>query len=90
MEITSIAITKTENNKRQLADVSIVFDYSLLIGNIKLIDNGRKRFVEFSTTKRKHSENTSPDVVPLNPRIRKYIEDEIIAEYNRLEEVSGL
>lgn len=89
MTITSIAITKTENNKRQLADVSIVIDYSLLIGNIKLIDNGEKLFVEFSKSERKNSGSTSPDVVPLNPRVRQYIEREVIAEYFRLEEVNA-
>ena len=43
MEITSIAITKTENNKRQLADVSIVFDYSLLIRTIRYLSAIRSR-----------------------------------------------
>jgi DNA-binding cell septation regulator SpoVG len=88
MKITSIEITKTRNNRRQIADVSIVIDYSLKIANIKLIDNGKKIFVEFSKTQRVNSGNISPDVVPLNPKVRNYIEREIIAEYNRLEEVA--
>lgn len=85
MKITSIAITKTKNNKRQIADVSIVIDYSLLINNIRLINNGTKIFVEFSKTERKHSGSASSDVVPLNKKIRNYIERVVIAEYNRLE-----
>lgn len=89
MKITSIAITKTENNKRQLADVSIIIDYCLLIGNIRLIDNGRKRFVEFSKTIRRNSGNESSDVVPLNPKVREYIEMEVIREYDRLERSEG-
>ena len=42
MKITSITITETMNNRRQLADVSIVLDYGLMLANIKLIDNGAK------------------------------------------------
>ena len=81
MTITSIEIKKTENNARQLADVTIVFDYSLLITNIKLINNGKKIFVEFSRSQRKESGNTFPDVVPLNPKIRNYIEREVIKKW---------
>ena len=55
MEITSISITPTPNRKRQIADVSIVFERSLLINNIRLINNGKKVFVEFSTSKRRYS-----------------------------------
>ena len=87
MTITAIAITKTYNNKRQLADVSIEFDYSLRIENIKLIDNGKKLFVEFSKTERGKPRKSYPDVIPLNQRIRQYIELEVIREYYRLEEV---
>ena len=85
MKITSIAITKTEGNERQIADVSIVIDYCLLIGNIRLIDNGKKRFVEFSKTIRKQSGNESSDVIPLTTKARSYIEQEVIKEYDRLE-----
>lgn len=84
MKITSIAITKTNNNSRQLADVSIVIDYSLLINNIKLIYNGKKMFVAFSSTKRQHSNSTFPDVVPLNSKVRNYIEQEVIREYKKV------
>lgn len=84
MKITSINITKTQNNERQLVDVSIVIDYCLLIDNIKLIDNGKKMFVAFSSSKRKNSDSTFPDVVPLNPQVRNYIEGVVIAEYNKL------
>ncbi len=85
MKITSVEITKTEDNKRQIADVSIVIDYCLLIGNIRLIDNGKKRFVEFSKTIRRHTGNESSDVIPLTPKARSYIEQEVIKEYDRLE-----
>lgn len=83
MKITSITITKTINNKRQLADVTITIDYSLLINNIKLLHNDKKMFVEFSSTKREYSNIISPDVVPLNANVRAYIEREIITEYQR-------
>lgn len=86
MEITSISIKKTHNNKRQLADVSIIFDSNLLITNIKLIDNGKRRFVEFSSSMRKNY--NYPDVVPLNPEMRQYIEREVLAQYRRMEEAS--
>lgn len=83
MKITLIKITKTQDNERQLADVSIVIDYSLLIDNIKLLNNGKRIFVAFSSSKRKYSDNTYPDVIPLNSKVRNYIEQEIIAEYQK-------
>ena len=85
MQITDVRITRTKNNRRQLADVSIVFDGCLLIKNIKLIDNGKKRFVEFSHSRRVHSGCTSSDIIPLNSEIRNHIEDEIIARYDSVE-----
>lgn len=85
--ITSVMITKTKNSKRQVADVEIIIDHSLLISNIKLINNGSKLFVDFSHTARKNSNIRSPDVVPLNSDVRQYIEREIISEYYRTEEV---
>ena len=89
MKITSIKITKTQSHDQQLADDAIVIDYSLLIDNIKLLDNGKKMFVAFSSSKRKNSDDTFPDVVPLNSKVRNYIEQEIIAEYQKQnEEVS--
>ncbi|MDD6489215.1 MAG: septation protein SpoVG family protein [Clostridia bacterium] len=90
MKITSVEITKTENNRRQLADVTIIIDGCLLIKNIKLINNGRKIFVEFSRSQRRCSDYTSPDVVPLNSDVRQYIEKEVISEYRRSEAVNRL
>ena len=81
MKITSITITETMNNRRQLADVSIVIDYGLMLANIKLIDNGAKLFVDFPKSQRRESGYVSPDVIPLTKRIRGYIEREIIREY---------
>lgn len=89
MKITSVEIIRTENNRRQLADVTIIIDGCLLIKNIKLINNGRKTFVEFSKSQRRYSDYTSPDVVPLNSDVRRYIEREVITEYHRLEVVNG-
>ena len=83
MKITSITITETMNNRRQLADVSIVIDYGLMLSNIKLIDNGAKLFVDFPKSQRRESGFASPDVIPLTKRMRGYIEREIIREYFR-------
>ena len=71
MKITSITITETMNNRRQLADVSIVLDYGL----------GEKLFVDFPKSQRRESGVVSPDVIPLTKRVRGYIEREIIREY---------
>ena len=81
MKITSITITETMNNRRQIADVSIVLDYGLMLANIKLIDNGEKLFVDFPKSQRRESGVVSPDVIPLTKRVRGYIEREIIREY---------
>ena len=82
MRITSIEITLTNENQRKLADVSIIIDNALRINNIKLIDNGKKRFVEFSDST--NSGSRFPDVVPINQKVRTYIENEIINEYEKL------
>ena len=81
MQITDVRITRTKNNRRQLADVSIVLDYGLMLANIKLIDNGAKLFVDFPKSQRRESGVVSPDVIPLTKRVRGYIEREIIREY---------
>lgn len=81
MTITAVEITITENNKRQLADVAIVIDYSIKITNIKLIDNGDKKFVQFPKSQRRESNFSYPDVIPLTKKIRSYIEEEVIKEY---------
>ena len=81
MKITSITITETMNNRRQLADVSIVLDYGLMLAIIKLIDNGEKLFVDFPKSQRRESGVVSPDVIPLTKRVRGYSEREIIREY---------
>ena len=81
MIITAIEMKRTINNKRQIADVAIILDHSLKINNIKLIDNGRKLFVEFSESTRRESGVTYPDVIPLTKKMRSYIEREIIRKY---------
>ena len=81
MKITSITITETMNNRRQLADVSIVLDYGLMLANIKLIDNGAKLFVDFPKSQRRES-----GIV----RMRSYIEREIIREYFRKKGGEGI
>ena len=83
MKITSITITETMNNRRQLADVSIVIDYGLMLANIKLIDNGAKLFVDFPKSQRRESGVVSPDVIPLTRGMRGYIQREVIREYFR-------
>lgn len=81
MKITSVKISRTFNNNRQIADVSIIIDRCLLINNIKLLSNDKRVFVEFSSTRRRNSNITFPDVVPLNSKTRMYIENKIISEY---------
>ena len=81
MFITAIEMERTKNNQRQIADVAIILDHSLKINNIKLIDNGKKLFVEFSQSTRRESGITYPDVIPLTKKMRGYIEREIIREY---------
>lgn len=86
MHITSIKIEKTQENARQLADVSIVIDDELLIKNIKLINNGKRIFVAFPQSKKKPLGETEPDIIPLYPYVRDYIEEQIISEYIEMSE----
>ena len=89
MHITSIKMEKTEDNARQLADVSIVIDDELLIKNIKLINNGKRLFVAFPQSKKKPLGENEPDVIPLYPYVRDYIEEQIINEYLQRSEQWG-
>ena len=84
MEITKVKITRT-NSPRQLADVTITLDKCLLIKNIKLIDNGRRRFVEFSKSPRTNSNIDNSDVVPLNRQTRAYIEKTVLEQCDSYE-----
>ena len=84
MEITKVKITRT-NSPRPLADVTITLDKCLLIKNIKLIDNGRRRFVEFSKSPRTDPNIDNPDVVPLNRQTRAYIEKTVLEQYDSYE-----
>ena len=56
-----------------------------LTKNIKLIDNGRRRFVEFSKSPRTDPNIDNPDVVPLNRQTRAYIEKTVLEQYDSYE-----
>ena len=85
MVITDVIITPTKGTGRQLADVAIVMDNEIRINNIKLIDNGRRRFVEFSKSPRTDPNIDNPDVVPLNRQTRAYIEKTVLEQYDSYE-----
>ena len=81
MVITDVIVTLTKGTGRQLADVAIVIDNELRINNIKLIDNGTKKFAAFP---RSNSKSTSPDVFPITSAVRNYIETQIIEKYREV------
>lgn len=81
MIITDVIVTPTKGAGRQLADVAIVIDNELRINNIKLIDNGTKKFAAFP---RSNSKSTSPDVFPITSAVRDYIEMQIIEKYKEV------
>ena len=81
MVITDVTIMLTEGTGRQLADVAIVIDNELRINNIKLIDNGTKKFVAFP---RSNPKSTSSDIFPISSEVREYIESKIIEKYKEV------
>ena len=65
-------------------DVLIVYKSPESSEETGRIKNGKKVFVEFSTSKRRYSRKISDDVIPLNRTMRNYIETVVISEYNKI------
>jgi stage V sporulation protein G len=82
MEITEVKVFPIQEEKLK-AFVSIVFDQCFMINDIKIIQGRDGLFISMPSRKKKNGE--FKDVAhPLNNETRRMIEEQILAEYDRV------
>jgi stage V sporulation protein G len=82
MEITEVKVFPIQEEKLK-AFVSIVFDQSFMVNDIKIIQGRDGLFISMPSRKKKNGE--FKDVAhPLNNETRRMIEEKVLAEYDRV------
>ncbi len=80
MNITDIRIFPVDEPKLK-AFVSIIFDHSFIVSDIKVIEGTQGFFLSMPSKKRR--DGTFKDIAhPLNAETRKMLEEQVIAAYN--------
>jgi stage V sporulation protein G len=86
MEITEIKVFPTKDGGRLKAYATVVFDNCFIIRDLKVIEGHKGLFVSMPSRKRK--DGTFRDIVhPLNSETRSKIEEGIIQEFVRVNEL---
>jgi len=81
MEITEVKVFPIQEEKLK-AFVSIVFDHSFMVNDIKIIQGRDGLFISMPSRKKKNGE--FKDVAhPLNNETRRMIEEKVLSEYDR-------
>lgn len=81
MEITDIKIRKTFEEGPLRAILSVTFDDSLALHDVKIINADSRQFVVMPS--RKNADGTYKDIVhPINSVFRKKLEDKLLSAYN--------
>ncbi len=81
MEITDVKVIPVDDEKLK-AFVSIVFDQSFVVTDIKIIHGPKGLFVSMPSKKRK--DGTFKDIAhPLNNQMRQYLEERVLAVYRQ-------
>jgi stage V sporulation protein G len=81
MEITDVKVIPVDDEKLK-AFVSIVFDQSFVVTDIKIINGPKGLFVSMPSKKRK--DGTFKDIAhPLNNQMRQYLEEKVLAVYRQ-------
>jgi stage V sporulation protein G len=87
MEITEVKVFPIQEEKLK-AFVSIVFDQSFMVNDIKIIQGRDGLFISMPSRKKKNGE--FKDVAhPLNNETRRMIEEKVLEEYDRVLEDRG-
>jgi len=82
MEITEVKVFPIQEEKLK-AFVSIVFDQCFMVNDIKIIQGRDGLFISMPSRKKKNGE--FKDVAhPLNNETRRMIEEQVLAEYDRI------
>ena len=89
MDITDIRIRKINVDSKMKAIVSVTFDNSLVVHDIKVIEGGDKLFVAMPS--RKTPEGEYRDIAhPINNRMRDFVQSEIIKKYEEAKRIELL
>ncbi len=81
MEITDIKIRKTFEEGPLRAILSVTFDDSLALHDVKIINADSRQFVVMPS--RKNADGTYKDIVhPINSAFRKKLEEKLLAAFN--------
>jgi stage V sporulation protein G len=87
MDITEVKVFPIQEEKLK-AFVSIVFDQCFMVNDIKIIQGKDGLFISMPSRKKKNGE--FKDVAhPLNNETRRMIEDQVLAEYDRVLQERG-
>ena len=80
MEITDIRIRQIASDARMKAVVSVTFDNSFVVHDIKIIEGEEKLFIAMPS--RKTPDNEFKDIAhPINPEMRQLLSDMILEKY---------
>ncbi len=80
MTITDVKVRKVSQEGKMKAIVSVAFDDSFVVHDIKIIEGHEKLFVAMPS--RKASDGTYRDIVhPITSEMRENIQNEILAKY---------
>ena len=84
MEITEVKVYPAKDGGRLRAYATIVFDNAFIIRDLKIIEGNKGLFVSMPSRRRK--DGSFRDIVhPLNSEMRKNIEEDVVAEYNKIQ-----
>ena len=84
MQITELRIRKVEDEGKLRAYVTVTFDNCFVVHNVKIIEGKSGLFIAMPS--RKTATGGYRDIAhPINPDVRKMLEDAIITEYNKVE-----
>ena len=85
MQVTSVSVRKIEKEGSRMKGIaSIVLDDSFAVHDIRIIQGDKGLFIAMPS--RKTATGGYRDIAhPLNPDVRKMLEDAIIEEYNNTE-----
>ena len=83
MEITDIRIRQMASDARMKAVVSVTFDNSFVVHDIKIIEGEDRLFIAMPS--RKTPDNEFKDIAhPINPEMRQILSDMILEKYESM------
>ncbi len=82
MEITEIKVRKVYTEGKIRGLVSVTFDHSFVVHDIKVIEGGGRMFIAMPS--RRDDEGVFRDIVhPITPGMRRTLEEAVLEQYSR-------